>query len=52
MEEIMKEKISIILNNIRDRYFLMRTGKIQADYEELLFQMDEEIRKVLEEEKK
>lgn len=45
----MKEKIEQVLNDIREKYMYMMLGKIEPDYEELLFQMDERIRKIIDE---
>lgn len=44
----MKTKIEVVLNDIRQEYMLMLVGRKPKDYEELLFQLDERIREILE----
>lgn len=46
----LKKDIETILNDIREKYMYMMLGKIKLDYEELLFQLDERIRKILDDE--
>ena len=46
----MKSKIETVLNEIRQEYMFMLVGRKPKDFEELLFQLDERIRKILEEE--
>lgn len=46
----MKEKIETVLNRVRQDYMFMLVGRKKQDFEELLFQLDEEIRAILKEE--
>ena len=43
----MKEKIEELLNNVRRKYIDMQFGKRPQNYEQLLLDLDEELRKIL-----
>lgn len=45
----MKEKIEKLLDNVRRKYIDMQFGKRPQNYEQLLLDLDEEIRKILSE---
>ena len=49
-KEEMKKKIKEHINKIREIYMYMEFGNIPKDYEELLFQLEEGITKIINEE--